>query len=77
MMKLFIRDFTDNPYGPEPHADAGPADVYMVKFEGSVYVLHCFQKKSKRASKTAKADIDRIEQRLRAAQKHYAIGKAL
>ncbi len=38
--------------------------VYTVKFEGAVYVLHCFQKKSKRGISTPKSDIDLIKQRL-------------
>lgn len=40
--------------------------VYTVKFEGAVYVLHCFQKKSKRGISTPKADIDLIKERLQA-----------
>ena len=33
--------------------------VYTVKFAGWVYVLHCFQKKSKSGIKTPKEDLDR------------------
>jgi phage-related protein len=50
--------------------------VYTVKFGGTVYVLHCFQKKSKRASATPKADIDLIKKRLRAARQHHTIEEA-
>jgi phage-related protein len=45
--------------------------VYTVKFEGVVYVLDAFQKKSKKGKATPKADIDRIKMRLKAAQKDY------
>lgn len=42
--------------------------VYAVKFEGVIYVLHCFQKKSKRGRKTPKADRELVESRLRLAE---------
>jgi len=45
--------------------------VYTVKFEGVVYVLHCFQKKSKRGIETTKQDINLIESRLKLAQERY------
>ena len=39
--------------------------VYTVRLAGSVYVLHAVQKKSKKGSKTPKADIDLIDKRLK------------
>ena len=39
--------------------------VYTVKFEEAVFVLHCFQKKSKRGIATPKVDIDIIRARLK------------
>ena len=45
--------------------------VYTVKLAGIVYVLHTFQKKSKRGIQTTKQDIGLIRQRLRAAEQHY------
>jgi len=42
--------------------------VYTVRFEGAVFVLHMFQKKSKRGAATPKADIDLIRERLKAAE---------
>jgi phage-related protein len=45
--------------------------VYTVKFEGIVYVLHAFQKKSKHGIATPKQDIDLIESRLKRAKEHY------
>src|SRR5450631_279824 len=41
--------------------------VYTVRFQGAVYVLHSFQKKSKSGIATPKAEIDLIHQRLAAA----------
>lgn len=45
--------------------------VYTVKFAGWVYVLHCFQKKSKSGIKTPKPDLDLIDRRLKAAREDY------
>ena len=45
--------------------------VYTVKFAGWVYVLHCFQKKSKSGIKTPKADMDMINARLKAAKQDF------
>ena len=42
--------------------------VYTVRFEGVVFVLHIFQKKSKRGATTPKADIDLIRERLKVAE---------
>src|SRR5436305_994036 len=41
--------------------------VYTVRFEGVVFVLHAFQKKSKRGAATPKADIDLIREHLKVA----------
>lgn len=38
-----------------------------------VYVLHCFQKKSKHGIKTPQPDIDLIKRRLRVAEEDYQI----
>lgn len=45
--------------------------VYTVKLAGVVYVLHTFQKKSKRGIQTTKQDMALIRQRLKAAEQHY------
>ena len=42
--------------------------VYTVRFEGVVFVLHIFQKKSTRGAATPKADIDLIRERLKVAE---------
>ncbi|MGI0495048.1 type II toxin-antitoxin system RelE/ParE family toxin [Alkalinema pantanalense CENA528] len=45
--------------------------VYTVRFEEVVYVLHVFQKKSKRGIETPKQDLALIEVRLKRAKEHY------
>ena len=42
--------------------------VYTVKFAEAVFVLHCFQKKSKRGIATPKEDLDIIRSRLKVAE---------
>jgi len=42
--------------------------VYTVKFEEAVFVLHCFQKKSKHGIETPKKDMDIIRDRLKLAE---------
>jgi phage-related protein len=44
--------------------------VYTVAFANAVYVLHVFQKKSKKGIATPKGEIDLIKRRLREAQEH-------
>ena len=41
--------------------------VYIVQFKEAIYVLHAFQKKSKREIATPKSDIELIKQRLQQA----------
>jgi phage-related protein len=45
--------------------------VYTVRFAQRLYVLHAFQKKSKRGIETPKREIRLVEQRLRAAEEDY------
>lgn len=45
--------------------------VYTVKFAGAVYILHAFQKKSKKGKATPPADVELIKRRLKAAAEHY------
>ncbi|GMR18406.1 MAG: hypothetical protein BMS9Abin33_0817 [Gammaproteobacteria bacterium] len=54
--------------GFDPQAIPKDRAVYTVKFEGYVYVLHCFQKKSKKGIATPKPDMDRIRARLKDAE---------
>lgn len=48
--------------------------VYAVNFAELIYVLHAFQKKSKKGGATPKPNIDLIKRRLRAAEEHYKTG---
>ena len=51
--------------------------VYTVKFADAVYVLHAFQKKSKRGTVTPKAEIELVKSRLKLAEEdHTARRKA-
>jgi phage-related protein len=47
--------------------------VYTVKFAGVVYVLHAFQKKSKKGIATPQREIDLIKARVKRAEEHYRI----
>ncbi len=51
--------------------------VFTVRFARAIYVLHFFQKKSKKGIATPKHDIDLIRRRLKAPAAHYrmAYGK--
>lgn len=52
-----IEDFDGNTYRA----------VYTVRLRSGIYVLHCFQKKSKSGIATSKRDLDLIHRRLRLA----------
>jgi phage-related protein len=52
----------------EDDSDGAYRAVYTVKFADRVFVLHCFQKKSKRGIATPKEDMNIIRARLKAAQ---------
>ncbi len=45
--------------------------IYTIEFKDVVYVLHAFQKKSKRGIATPKQEIKLIEKRLKSAGEHY------
>lgn len=45
--------------------------IYTIKFKGVVYVLHAFQKKSKKGIATPKKEIDLIIERLKLAEEDY------
>jgi phage-related protein len=45
--------------------------LYTVEFKEVVFVLHCFQKKSKAGVKTPKNEIDLIHKRYKAAESLY------
>jgi len=48
--------------------------VYSVQFVDAVYVIHCFQKKSKQGIRTPKKDIELIKTRLIALEQALRIG---
>ena len=45
--------------------------VYTLKFQGVVFVLHVFKKKSKRGIATPKKELDLIRRRLKTVNDHY------
>jgi phage-related protein len=45
--------------------------VYTTRIKGFIYVLHCFQKKSKAGIKTPKRDLELIRRRLADAELHF------
>ena len=46
--------------------------VYTVRFAGAVYVLHVFQKKSRKGIATPRQDIELVKARLKRAEAHHA-----
>ncbi len=57
-----VEDFGGNAY----------RTVYTVKLANVVYVLHAFQKKSKKGIKTSQADMDKVRARLKLAVEIHA-----
>ncbi|HKN83512.1 MAG TPA: type II toxin-antitoxin system RelE/ParE family toxin [Pyrinomonadaceae bacterium] len=55
----------------EDHQSDTYRAVYTVRFSDLVYVLHAFQKKSKKGIATPKPHIDLIKSRLQVAQEDY------
>ena len=47
--------------------------IYTVKFEEAVYVLHCFQKKSKSGISTPRLDMDKVKSRLKIAEERHKL----
>ena len=54
------------------HAGSTYRAVYTVRFAGAVYVLHVFQKKSKKGKATPKQEIELVQRRLKDAEEHHA-----
>ena len=50
--------------------------VYTLRYAGTVYVLHAFQKKSKTGRETPRRDVELIEKRVREAEKIAEGGNA-
>jgi phage-related protein len=55
----------------EDHNRSTYRAVYTVRFADKIYVLHAFQKKSKRGIATPKLEIERVRERLRVAEHLY------
>jgi phage-related protein len=49
--------------------------VYTVKFESAVYVLHAFQKKARKGTKTPQEEIDLVRRRLKVAEQDHKAQK--
>jgi phage-related protein len=79
------------PYGAKPLQRFGGASVvemladhdgnayravYTVRFADFIYILHVFQKKSKKGAKTPPNVVELIRRRLKIAEMHYAKWKA-
>ena len=45
--------------------------VYTARFREAIYVLHAFQKKSPSGIRTARPDVELVEERLKAARRDY------
>ena len=54
-----------------PHESDTYRAVYTVRFHDAIYVLHAFQKKSKKGIATPQRELELIRQRLAAAEQHY------
>ncbi len=57
----------------EDHSRNTYRTVYTVRFEGAVYVVHAFQKKSPSGIKTARKDVELIGRRLNEARTNYEV----
>jgi phage-related protein len=55
----------------ENHAGDTYRTVYTVRLQHAVYVLHAFQKKSRRGIETPREEIDLVRARLRLAEEHH------
>ena len=55
----------------EDHTSGSYRAVYTVRFADALYVLHCFQKKSRRGIATPKADLQLVKRRLTVAAEHH------
>jgi phage-related protein len=55
----------------EEHEGNAFRAVYTVRFANSVYVLHAFQKKSRKGIATQKSEIDLVKERLKRAEQDH------
>jgi phage-related protein len=57
----------------EEHAGSAYRAVYTVRLARRIYVLHCFQKKSKHGIKTPRTQLELIRSRLKRAQQEHEL----
>ena len=55
----------------EDHDGNAYRAVYTVRFAAAIYVLHAFQKKSRKGIKTPQEEVDLIKRRLKVAEEDY------
>src|SRR4051812_4955950 len=55
----------------ESHEGNAYRAVYTVRFKSAIYVLHAFQKKSKKGIKTPREELDLVQKRLKTAAEHH------
>lgn len=55
----------------ESHDGNAYRAIYTVRFEGVIYMLHAFQKKSPSGIRTAQTDVNLVHDRLKRAQADY------
>jgi phage-related protein len=83
---LLDTQYGETPYGAKPLKGFGGAGVlelienydtntyraiYTVRLAGAVYVLHVFQKKSRKGIATPKSDLDLVRLRYEMARQHH------
>jgi phage-related protein len=59
----------------ESHDGNAYRAIYTVRFEGAVYVLHAFQKKSPSGIRTAQIDVDLVHERLKRAKADFEMSQ--
>ena len=57
----------------EDDADGTYRAVYTIRYSTAIYVLHVFQKKSRRGKETPRHDIDLVKERLKRAHDMHAM----
>ena len=57
----------------EDHRTGTYRAVYTVRFAARVYVLHCFQKKSRRGVETPERELELVRRRLKIAEEDFKI----
>ncbi len=60
----------------EDHEGNAYRAIYTVKLAGAVFVLHAFQKKSKKGMATPKQEIELVQRRLKIAEQLHAEWRA-